>query len=171
MNTEEVMCILLTRHSPSRISLSCNASSTCCVIFTNPTRAGRLNQSSLRYDFMFISCYQNSDPAEIIQPQVSQDFTLLLRRMVTLPFPDPCSALAKRNFFTTRPIKCPLPLGHVPVRVEGQVITTRNQDHQGEVGDPRRADPSIPTYCKPQIFNAKPRSRQERIGMSTFRQI
>ena len=52
MNTLAVMCIAFTRHSPSRMPLSASAASTSGVMFTNSIRAGRLNHSSLRYDFM-----------------------------------------------------------------------------------------------------------------------
>jgi malate dehydrogenase len=40
--------VVFTRQNPSRIPLSCRHSSTCGVMFTNPRRAGMLNQSSLR---------------------------------------------------------------------------------------------------------------------------
>src|SRR5690349_1804742 len=52
MNTLAVMCIALTRHSPSRTPLRCTAASTSGVIFTKSIRAGMLNFNSSRWDFI-----------------------------------------------------------------------------------------------------------------------
>src|SRR4030095_89881 len=52
MNTLAVMCIALTRHSPSFTPLRFTAASTCGVIFTKSIRAGMLNVNSSRWDFI-----------------------------------------------------------------------------------------------------------------------
>ena len=52
MNTEAVMCIALQSTSPSTTPLLRTASSTCGVMFTNPTRAGNWNVRYSVWDFM-----------------------------------------------------------------------------------------------------------------------
>lgn len=47
-NTDALMCIALTRHSPSRTPLSLTHASTSPVMLTNARRDGTLNHSSLR---------------------------------------------------------------------------------------------------------------------------
>src|SRR5438067_3190935 len=54
MNTLAVMCIALTRHKPSRTPLRWTAAATSGVIFTKSIRAGMLNFSSSRCDFIAI---------------------------------------------------------------------------------------------------------------------
>src|SRR5512143_2260989 len=52
MNTDAVICIAFTRQRPSHTPLIRTHSSTSGVMLTNPRRAGTLNQSSLRNDFI-----------------------------------------------------------------------------------------------------------------------
>src|SRR5512137_1655150 len=52
MNTEAVMCMALTRQSPSRIPLVATASSTCPVMLMKARRAGVVKVSTSRCDFI-----------------------------------------------------------------------------------------------------------------------
>jgi hypothetical protein len=52
MKTLAVMCMALTRHSPSCTSLWRTSAATVSVMFTKPRRAGTSNQSCSVSDFM-----------------------------------------------------------------------------------------------------------------------
>src|SRR6267378_866277 len=64
MNTEAVMCMALTRHSPSLTPLSRAHSSTWPVMFTNSIRAGILKVRYLVKDFMIcLVFYDKGSPS------------------------------------------------------------------------------------------------------------